>query len=157
VESDVKNLEYRQIIKNFHNDFFINRKLQHDEYSALDEIVDDYTNIVVNLNRSRLLFKELESESGIDSQDSIMILLADKDSFGNMDGKMHGKMDGGGGHIGMRKYKRVELHDKYQYDDLQLDDESQNLANDKSVIIEKMAKLTKKELKVFSKLSASTM
>jgi hypothetical protein len=57
----------------------------------------------------------------------------------------------------MRKYKRVELHDKYQYDDLQLDDESQNLANDKSVIIEKMAKLTKKELKVFSKLSASTM
>ena len=64
---------------------------------------------------------------------------------------------GGGGHTGMRKYKRVELHDKYHFDDLQLDDESQNLVNNKSVIIDKMAKLTKTELHIFDRVITSIL
>lgn len=160
IETDVKNIEYRAIIKNFHKSFFIDGDLMRNEFKQLEEIVHDYRHTVEYLNKSRFLFKDLDKDSDLDSMDSIMILLADKDS----QKQIH--IDGGGcdynsywgGSKTNKQYKKhhrkpIILHSNYNYDDIQLDNDSKHLENNKAVILDKIDKITRNELKMLNLIS----
>lgn len=141
VESDVKNIEFREIIKTFHKNFFINKTLCMDEYKDLIEVVEYYDNVVKYLNKSRALFIELEKESGtIDNQDSIMILLS----------KTLVEKVGGGKNI-LLKSRPIILHENYAYEDIDLDN-NYKLEQNKKTIMKKINDLSENEIDVLDKV-----
>jgi hypothetical protein len=143
-ESDIKNIEYRKIIKDFHKSFFIDGTMIND-YKPLEEVVLDYKNTVINLNKSRSLFKELEETKSVDNIDSIMVILAKPDEqFGGARGKKPRLA---------KNVKHLVLHGEYDYDDLELDNEIQNDASHKrQLILNKVRKMAKNEITIFSSL-----
>ena len=57
-ENSPKNIEYKKIINEFHQNFFINQKM-FPEFKVLNEVVNDYNYIKEYINKSRFLFKDL--------------------------------------------------------------------------------------------------
>lgn len=138
VESDTKNIEFREIIKTFHDNFFMNKSLLVSEYKELKEVVEYYENVVIYLNKSRSLFIELEKESTtIDNQDSIMILLSDK---------RKDQQKGGGS-----KSRQIILNENYSYDDIDLDN-NLRLEENKKTILKKINEVSENEIYFLNKL-----
>lgn len=138
IESDDKNIEFREIIKTFHDNFFMNKSLLLSEYKELKEVVEYYETVVIYLNKSRSLFIELEKESvTIDNQDSIMILLSDKKK----------DLQKGGG----LNSKKIILHENYSYNDIDLDN-NLKLEKNKETILKKINEISEKEMDVLNEL-----
>ena len=170
-ETDIKNLAYRSTIREFHTGFFITGELMRQKYPELEDLVDNYKNIVVYLNMSRTLFKELESESDAESQNSIMILIASQKMLRTLSHE-------GGGTTAKKTQLRytspIELLSNYKYNDFELDSEStiENtggktittsksiktkgaVKGDVSLINDKLDKMLQNELNVLDDLIAS--
>ena len=149
-ELHTKNIEYRKLLRDFHMRFFMLGELQRLEFPELDELGDTYRHIVKHLNMSRALFKDLNEvsqDSGIESQDSIMILLAAQ--------KMAEELQSGGALIkAITPITPIILHENYDYDDMELDNEP-TLSNDRAIIMRKINKMMKNELSVLDSISNS--
>jgi hypothetical protein len=154
------NIIYKNIINNFHQAFFI-KKTMFPEYNALSELVDDYNNTVYYINKSCLLFKNLDDKQKQNGEtiDSISIQFADNQPHDNINdgvkGSMEGDMSGGS------KKTKIILHDNYSFEDPELDnhliikDTKTHKYSEKEnkIIIEKIHKMLKNEINFLEKLS----
>ena len=61
-ELDPVNIQYKKLINDFHQGFFINQSLIITEYPELHEIADRYLKLVINIESSRALFKKLDDQ-----------------------------------------------------------------------------------------------
>ena len=61
-ELDPVNIQYKRMINDFHQAFFINQSLIISEYPELHEIADRYLELVINIESSRALFKKLDDQ-----------------------------------------------------------------------------------------------
>ena len=57
-ETTALNIDFKQILNKFHQDFFI-KKTIFTEYKVLKDVIDDYNNIKQYINKSRFLFEDL--------------------------------------------------------------------------------------------------
>lgn len=162
-ETDVINLEFKKILKNFHVALFHRRSLLR-FYPELEEAINNYHNMIHYIQLSRSLFKTLDDSSTSRGKtiQSISIQQADKeisenklieDSKNNsLTKKLEKQIEkqiekqsdnqvGGGSRIG--------LYDEYDYDDLELD----NPISKSSNMLEKLDKLVKNEIIILGKLN----
>jgi hypothetical protein len=61
-ELDPVNIQYKKMINDFHQGFFINQSLIITEYPELHEIAERYLKLVINIESSRALFKKLDDQ-----------------------------------------------------------------------------------------------
>jgi len=157
------NIIYKKIINNFHQEFFI-KKTMFPEYNALTELVDDYNNTVYYINKSCLLFKNLDDNQKQNGEtiDSISIQFADNQPHGNMEGGMVNSMVASinSDMTGGSKKTKIILHDNYSFEDPELDnhliikDTKTHKYSEKEnkIIIEKIHKMLKNEINFLGKL-----
>ena len=69
-ETTSNNIHYKTLLNTFHQNFFI-KQTMFSEYEILRECVDDYNNIKLYINQSRLLFKDLYKKYNEESKDNI--------------------------------------------------------------------------------------
>ena len=149
------NIICKNIISNFHQDFFI-KKTMFPEYEVLKDIVNDYNNTVKFINKSCSLFKNLDETQNNSGKtiDSISILYADNKVNENINNMI-------GGNIKRKNNKKnkIILHDNYSFEDFELDSNKEKTKTHKSTLIEnkiiinKLHKLLKNEIQFLSKLS----
>jgi hypothetical protein len=170
------NIQYKKIISDFHQDFFINKSMLK-QFEPLREIVSDYENTVYFIKQSCSLFKKLDDNNYNfgKSIESISIQLADRDMKGmgvgggvndGLNGGLNGGVNGGvndglngGGRKKKNKYPDIILHEGYDFDDTELDsnnktsnNKTQN-ENKQILILDKVHKMVKKEISFLNKLS----
>ena len=167
------NIIYKNIIREFHQAFFIN-KTMFPEYDALNELVADYNSSVYYINRSCALFKSLDDEdkhSG-ESLESISIQIANKQIEDDILSKskiiMNDSMNGGMNKHNSKKSKII-LHENCPFGDIELDNIDKDNKDNKikthkinktntienKIIIDKLYKMLKNEIQFLSKLSNS--
>ena len=149
-ETDEINIAYKKILNEFHQNLFINKKLLN-EYPELKDPIDEYSIMVYYINNSRALFKKVDEKSGHagETLESITIQMADQELS-----KHSGVQDGGkNGH----KYsgKRLQLHNNYNYDDLELDNLEKGVKVNKKLIISKIDNLLNSEIDMLSEIENS--
>ena len=160
------NIICKNIISNFHQEFFI-KQTMFPEYEVLRDLVNDYNNTVKFINKSCALFKKLDekhNQSGkpIETIDSISILYADNKINENINNMDDGNM-AGGGKIDRKNNKKTKiiLHDNYSFEDFELDNNKENtktkthksIIMENKIIIDKLHKMLKNEIQFLSKLS----
>ena len=149
------NIICKNIISNFHQDFFI-KQTMFPEYEVLKDIVNDYNNTVKFINKSCSLFKNLDETQNNSGKtiDSISILYADNKVNENIN-----NMNGGNIKRKNNKKNKIILHDNYSFEDFELDSNKEKTKTHKSTLIEnkiiinKLHKLLKNEIQFLSKLS----
>ena len=72
-EYSIKNIEYKKIINEFHQNFFINQSM-FPEFKVLKDVVNDYNYIKEYINISRFLFKDLFLNKYNDKQNNKEII-----------------------------------------------------------------------------------
>ena len=63
IEKDEKNISYKKILNEFHQNLFINKTLLNN-YPELNEPIEEYSIMVYYINNSRALFKKVDDKSG---------------------------------------------------------------------------------------------
>ena len=156
------NIIYKNIIRDFHQAFFIN-KTMFPEYDALNELVTDYNSSVYYINKSCALFKSLDDEdkhSG-ESLESISIQHANKQLEYDIS-KSNVIMNGGVNKHNSKKSKII-LHENFPFEDIELDNKDNDIKTHKinktntenQYIIDKLYKMLKNEIQFINKLSTS--
>jgi hypothetical protein len=143
------NILYKTLIGDFHQAFFI-KKTMFPEYEVLREIVDDYNNTVKYINKSCSIFKPLDDkqEDSGETIDSISIQYGNKkvQDDNHNDNHNDNHMNGGKYNEKFNKQSKIILHDKYSFEDTELDNIN-NKFNNKTIINSKTHKYTEKENK----------
>jgi len=161
IEISPINILYKNIISNFHQNFFI-KKTMFPEYEALRELVNDYNTTVKSINISCSLFKKLDDEDNDSGStlDSISIQFGDK----KVKDEMSKDMSGGKNTIKNKKHfknmkTKLVLHDNYSFEDAELDnnfsDKHKTTKLENKIIIDKIHKMLKNEIQFLGKLSQS--
>jgi hypothetical protein len=78
-EYDKINITYKAFLNEFHQNLFHNRTILIKQYPILLEIAEEYERIVFFINRSRHLFRELNTISHNDTIESVAIQFAEKE------------------------------------------------------------------------------
>lgn len=170
------NLQYKKILNDFHQAFFI-KKTMFPEYKILKDIVNDYEHIVYFINRSRALFKTLDDEKGSvgETIESLSIQIANKEVIHEKStgkSKLEDMNDANdisdtpdtpdipdtpnikdtiGGSRTSRK-SRIILMDRYSYEDNELDTK-QTHRQEKKIVLEKLYEMFTNEIKFLNKIS----
>lgn len=149
-ETDEINIVYKKILNEFHQNLFINKKLLN-EYPELKDPIDEYSIMVYYINNSRALFKKVDEKSGHvgESFESITIQMADQEL------SKHSGMQDGGQYGGKNSGKRLQLHNNYDYDDIELDNLEKGVKVNKKLIISKIDNLLHSEIYMLSEMENS--
>ena len=88
-EYDSVNVNYKRFLNEFHQNLFHNRKILRDKYPELMEMADEYNHLVYYINKSRILFKELDDKSKLTGEtlESATIQIA-KQELSNHESKL---------------------------------------------------------------------
>lgn len=142
------NIIYKNIISEFHQAFFI-KKTMFPEYNDLRELVDDYNNTIIYINKSCVLFKKLNDNKKNNEAtiDSISINFAEKQIEDE-------NMKIGDEHMSGGAKTKLILHSNYSFDDTELDNHKY-LPKEHKIIIDKLHKILKTEINFLGKLSYS--
>jgi len=152
-EREPINIQFKKILKNFHIALFHRKSLLR-FYPELEEIIIAYHKFIEHINSSRILFKQLDDNSKTKGQtiESITIQQADQASHSK-----HVAMQDGGFRAKKHHSTVVKMYENYPYDDIELDNpQKQSETVNVKIILDKIDKMFKKEVRMLDGLSSGT-